>query len=342
MQHIQLIGGNPMYRIAVVGATGLVGSKMLEVLARKNIPVDDLILFSSKKSAGNEIEFKGQTYVVRELTEDAAEEHFDFVLMSAGGSTSLKFSPLFEQSGAIVIDNSSAFRMDEDIDLIVPEVNSPKSNRTIIANPNCSTIQSVVPLKPLADHFGLERVSYTTYQAVSGSGTAGKNDLKNGEQGLPPTNYPHPIYNNVLPHIDVFQDDGYTKEEQKMIDETRKILELPELRVTATCVRVPVQDSHSVAINVTLTTPATADDIRAVLDKAPGIVVVDDVTQNKYPMAIQSTNKDEVFVGRIRVDESMPQSFHIWCTADNLLKGAALNAVQILEQIHHTRSESHD
>ncbi|TDM13283.1 aspartate-semialdehyde dehydrogenase [Macrococcus lamae] len=330
-----------MYKLAVVGATGLVGSKMLEVLDRKNIPFSNLTLFSSKKSAGTEVQFKGQTYVVRELTEEAAQEPFDYVLMSAGGGTSLQFSPLFEQSGAIVIDNSSAFRMDDDIDLIVPEVNSPKLNRQIIANPNCSTIQSVVPLKPLADRFGLERVSYTTYQAVSGSGIAGKNDLSNGEQGLAPTNYPHPIYNNALPHIDVFQENGYTKEEQKMIDETKKILEIPDLKVTATCVRVPVQDSHSVAINVTVKTPATVEEIREVLADAEGIVLIDDVTNNQYPMAVNSTGKDEVFVGRIRTDDSLPNSFHLWCTADNLLKGAALNAVQILEQLHQTRSESH-
>ncbi|KAA1040255.1 aspartate-semialdehyde dehydrogenase [Macrococcus equipercicus] len=330
-----------MYRLAVVGATGLVGSKMLEVLDRKNIPFSELTLFSSKKSAGTEVVFKGQTYIVRELTAAAAAEPFDYILMSAGGGTSLKFSPLFEQSGATVIDNSSAFRMEEDIDLIVPEVNRPQSSRTIIANPNCSTIQSVVPLKPLADRFGLERVSYTTYQAVSGSGIAGRNDLANGEKGIAPTNYPHPIYNNALPHIDVFQDDGYTKEEQKMVDETKKILQLPELKVTATCVRVPVQDSHSVAINVTLSTPATVEEIRDVLAAAPGVVVVDDVKNNAYPMAIHSTDRDEVFVGRIRSDESLPNTFHIWCTADNLLKGAALNAVQILEQLHTIRSESH-
>lgn len=323
-----------MYKIAVVGATGLVGTKMLEVLERKHILFNELTLFSSKKSAGTEVDYQGKTYIVEELTEQAASKPFDFVLMSAGGGTSLKFSPIFEAGGAVVIDNSSAFRMDEDIDLIVPEVNAPQLKRTIIANPNCSTIQSVVPLKPLADHFGLERVAYTTYQAVSGSGLAGKNDLSNGEKGLAPTNYPHPIYNNALPHIDVFQADGYTKEEQKMIDETKKILNLPDLYVTATCVRIPVQDSHSVAINVTLSRPATVEEIAEVLKQADGVIIEDDVMNNVYPMAIHSTGKDEVFVGRIREDRSLPNTFHLWCTADNLLKGAALNAVQILEQIH--------
>lgn len=323
-----------MYKIAVVGATGLVGQKMLEVLERKAIPFNELTLFTSARSANKEVVYQGKTYNTEELTEEKANEKYDFVLMSAGGSTSLKFSPLFEQAGSIVIDNSSAYRMEEDIDLIVPEVNSPQLNRKIIANPNCSTIQSVVPLKPLQDKYGLKRVAYTTYQAVSGSGVAGRNDLINGAKGEAPKNYPHPIYNNVLPHIDIFLESGYTKEEQKMIDETKKILNLPDLKVTATCVRVPVQDSHSVAINVTLEQPATVQDLRNLFEQTEGVVLIDDVANNEYPLAINTTGKDEVFVGRIREDDTMDNSFHIWCTADNLLKGAALNAVQILEQIH--------
>ncbi|RAI82622.1 aspartate-semialdehyde dehydrogenase [Macrococcoides goetzii] len=323
-----------MYKIAVVGATGLVGQKMLEVLERKSIPFNELTLFTSARSANKEVVYQGRTYITEELTEEKANEKYDFVLMSAGGSTSLKFSPLFEQAGSIVIDNSSAYRMEEDIDLIVPEVNSPQLNRNIIANPNCSTIQSVVPLKPLQDKYGLKRVAYTTYQAVSGSGVAGRNDLINGAKGEAPKNYPHPIYNNVLPHIDVFLESGYTKEEQKMIDETKKILNLPDLKVTATCVRVPVQDSHSVAINVTLEQPATVQDLRHLFEQTEGVVLIDDVANNEYPLAINTTGKDEVFVGRIREDDTLDNSFHIWCTADNLLKGAALNAVQILEQIH--------
>lgn len=323
-----------MYKIAVVGATGLVGQKMLEVLERKSIPFNELTLFTSARSANKEVVYQGKTYITEELTEEKANEKYDFVLMSAGGSTSLKFSPLFEQAGSIVIDNSSAYRMEEDIDLIVPEVNTPQLNRKIIANPNCSTIQSVVPLKPLQDKYGLKRVAYTTYQAVSGSGVAGRNDLINGAKGEAPKNYPHPIYNNVLPHIDVFLESGYTKEEQKMIDETKKILNLPDLKVTATCVRVPVQDSHSVAINVTLEQPATVQDLRHLFEQTEGVVLIDDVANNEYPLAINTTGKDEVFVGRIREDDTLDNSFHIWCTADNLLKGAALNAVQILEQIH--------
>lgn len=323
-----------MYKIAVVGATGLVGQKMLEVLERKEIPFDELVLYSSPRSAGKEISYKGKNYVVKALTEEEANQKFDFVLMSAGGKTSEQFSPIFENAGSIVIDNSSAFRMHQDIDLVVPEVNQPKLKRKIIANPNCSTIQSVVPLKPLQDKYGIKRVAYTTYQAVSGSGVAGINDLKNGEQGTEPVNYPHPIYNNALPHIDVFLENGYTKEEQKMIDETKKILELENIRVTATCVRIPVQDSHSVAINVTLDKTATVEEIKALFENNPHVRLVDNIEKNEYPMAITATGTDDVYVGRIRQDDSLDNTFHIWCTADNLLKGAALNAVQILEQIH--------
>ncbi|UBH23419.1 aspartate-semialdehyde dehydrogenase [Macrococcus armenti] len=323
-----------MYKIAVVGATGLVGQKMLEVLERKEIPFDELVLYSSPRSAGKEISYKGKNYVVKALTEEEANQKFDFVLMSAGGKTSEQFSPIFENAGSIVIDNSSAFRMHQDIDLVVPEVNQPKLKRKIIANPNCSTIQSVVPLKPLQDKYGIKRVAYTTYQAVSGSGFAGINDLKNGEQGTEPVNYPHPIYNNALPHIDVFLENGYTKEEQKMIDETKKILELENIRVTATCVRIPVQDSHSVAINVTLDKTATVEEIKALFENNPHVRLVDNIEKNEYPMAIKATGTDDVYVGRIRQDDSLDNTFHIWCTADNLLKGAALNAVQILEQIH--------
>ncbi len=322
-----------MTKLAVVGATGLVGEKVLEVLDRKNIQFDELVLFSSPRSAGKEVDFQGKTYTVEALTDDKTDGQFDYVIMSAGGSTSEHFAPLFEENGAIVIDNSSHWRMHEGIDLIVPEVNEPKLNRKIIANPNCSTIQSVVPLKPLQDKFGLKRVAYTTYQAVSGSGLAGKEDLLKGEQGEEPTNYPHPIYNNVLPHIDSFLEDGYTKEEQKMIDETRKILNDNTLNVTATCVRVPVQDSHSVHMNVTLDKEATVEDIKKLFDEDDRVVLVDNVENNEYPLAIHSTGKDEVFVGRIRKDESLDNTFHIWCTSDNLLKGASLNAVQVLEQV---------
>lgn len=322
-----------MTKLAIVGATGLVGEKVLQVIDRKNIPFDELVLFSSPRSAGKKIEFQGKTYTVEALTEEKTNNDFDYVIMSAGGSTSKQFAPFFEKHGAIVIDNSSQWRMHDDIDLIVPEVNVPKLNRRIIANPNCSTIQSVVPLKTLLDEYGLKRVAYTTYQAVSGSGVAGRNDLLNGEKGEEPTNYPHPIYNNVLPHIDVFLEDGYTKEEQKMIDETKKILDEPNLNVTATCVRVPVLDSHSVHINVTLEKEATVEDIQRLFNEDNRVVLIDNVQNNEYPLAIHSTDKDDIFVGRIRKDDSLNNTFHIWCTSDNLLKGASLNAVQVLEQV---------
>ncbi|RIP29206.1 aspartate-semialdehyde dehydrogenase, partial [Staphylococcus gallinarum] len=225
------------------------------------------------------------------------------------------------------------WRMTEGIDLIVPEVNEPKLDRKIIANPNCSTIQSVVPLKPLQEAFGLKRVAYTTYQAVSGSGVKGKQDLAEGANGKAPEAYPHSIYNNVLPHIDTFLEDGYTKEEQKMIDETRKILQDDHLKVTATCVRVPVQDSHSVHMSVTLEKEATVSAIQELFEKDDRVVLVDNPQNNEYPLAIHSTGRDEIFVGRIRRDDSLDNTFHVWCTSDNLLKGAALNAVQILEQV---------
>ncbi|OEK77337.1 aspartate-semialdehyde dehydrogenase [Staphylococcus equorum] len=322
-----------MTKLALAGATGLVGRKMLETIDRKGVEFDELVLFSSARSAGENIEFQGKNYTVRELTEDAAKESFDYVLMSAGGSTSEHFSPIFEQAGAIVIDNSSQWRMTEGVDLIVPEVNEPVLDRKIIANPNCSTIQSVVPLKPLQEQFGLKRVAYTTYQAVSGSGVKGKQYLAEGANGKAPEAYPHPIYNNVLPHIDTFLEDGYTKEEQKMIDETRKILKDDELKVTATCVRVPVQDSHSVHMSVTLEKEATVSAIQELFENDDRVVLEDDPQNNVYPLAINSTDRDEIFVGRIRRDETLDNTFHVWCTSDNLLKGAALNAVQILEQV---------
>lgn len=326
-------GLNAMLTIAVVGATGLVGSTMLDLLEKKDIPIGSLTLFSSARSAGKEIEFKGETYVVEELTEEKTVGNFDYVLMSAGGSTSLHFSPLFEQHGAVVIDNSSAWRMDPEIDLVVPEVNRPSLARQIIANPNCSTIQSVGPLKVLDDAFGLNRVAYTTYQSVSGSGWNGIEDLKRGERGEEPQNYPHPIYNNVLPHIDVFFDNGYTKEEEKMIEETRKILNHPDLPVTATCVRVPVTSAHAVAINVTLKEEPSVEEIQKLFQAHPDIILEDDPKNNVYPMPIHAGGKEGIFVGRIRKDDSLENTYHIWTVSDNILKGAALNAVQILQQL---------
>lgn len=322
-----------MAKVAIVGATGLVGSTLLNLLEERDINVDEVILLASARSKGKEIPFKGETLIVQELTEEVAKEGIDYVLMSAGGSISLKFSPIFEKYGSIVIDNSSAWRMDPEIDLIVPEVNQPSLDRKIIANPNCSTIQSVSPLKILKDAFGLKRVAYTTYQSVSGSGWAGIEDLERGERGEEPLNYPYPIYNNVLPHIDDFLENGYTKEEQKMVDETRKILGDPNLPVTATCVRVPVKSSHSVAMNVTFEKEPTVEEVKEAFRNKPGILLKDNPDNLEYPTPLDAAGKEGIFIGRIRKDESLKNTYHIWSVSDNILKGAALNAVQILETL---------
>ena len=327
-----------MANFAIVGATGVVGTKMIERLGESELEVDNIYLMASARSAGKVLQFRGQDVVVEELNEHSFDKDIDYAIFSAGGSTSLKFAPIAEEHGVIVIDNSSAWRMQEDIDLIVPECNYPKLERKIIANPNCSTIQSVVPLKPLIDEYGVKRIAYTTYQAVSGSGQGGIEDLLKGQEGQPPKKYPHPIYNNVLPHIDVFLDNGYTKEEMKMIEETKKILNLgDDVSITATCARVPVLNSHSVEINITFERPAEVEDVRNILGKAPGVIVVDDPENNLYPMPIEATGRDEVLVGRIRRDISQPNSFHIWCVADNIWKGAASNAVQIAEMLEENR-----
>ena len=322
-----------MAKVAIIGATGLVGSTLLNLLEERDINVDEVILLASARSKGKEIPFKGETLIVQELTEEVAKEGIDYVLMSAGGSISLKFSPIFEKYGSIVIDNSSAWRMDPEIDLIVPEVNQPSLDRKIIANPNCSTIQSVSPLKILKDAFGLKRVAYTTYQSVSGSGWAGIEDLERGERGEEPLNYPYPIYNNVLPHIDDFLENGYTKEEQKMVDETRKILGDPNLPVTTTCVRVPVKSSHSVAMNVTFEKEPTVEEVKEAFRNKPGILLKDNPDNLEYPTPLDAAGKEGIFVGRIRKDESLKNTYHIWSVSDNILKGAALNAVQILETL---------
>lgn len=321
--------------VAVVGATGMVGRTFLKVLEEKNLPVENYYLFASKKSAGSKVNFMGKEYVVEELTETSFDRGIDIALFSAGGSTSEKFAPIAAAHGCIVIDNSSAWRMDENVPLVVPEVNPEdiKWNKGIIANPNCSTIQAVVALKPLDDAFKIKRVVYSTYQAVSGAGMGGWTDLENGLKGEAPKKFPHPIAGNCIPHIDVFLPDGYTKEEVKMINETRKILGRPDLRVTATTVRVPVFNSHSESINVEFENSFEMDDVRRVLSSAPGIVVQDDAENNVYPMAINATGTDETYVGRIRRDDSVENGINIWVVADNIRKGAASNAVQIAEKL---------
>ena len=326
------------YRVAVVGATGMVGRKFLEVLEERQLPVSEYFLFASKRSAGKEITFMGKKHTVRELTDDAFQGlDIDIALFSAGGETSRHFAPIVASTGAVVIDNSSCWRMDPDVPLVVPEVNPDAipgyKKKGIIANPNCSTIQAMVVLKPLSNTYGLKRVVYSTYQAVSGAGQQGYMDLVDGLKGEAPKKFPHPIAGNCLPHIDVFLDTGYTKEEQKMIDESRKILSLPELRVTATTVRVPVYHGHSESINIEFERPFELSELRALLEKAPGLVVQDDVANNVYPMAIHAADTDPVYVGRIRRDFSVENGINLWCVADNIRKGAATNAVQIAQEL---------
>ena len=323
------------YKLAIVGATGLVGRTAIQVLEEKNLPITEYVFFASSKSAGKKIKFLGKEYIVQELKEDSFDQGFDFAIFSAGGGTSKKFSPIAASKGYIVIDNSSAFRMDDSVPLVVPEVNAKdiEWNNGIIANPNCSTIQAVVPLKPLDDKYIIKRIVYSTYQAVSGAGKKGVDDLNNTLQGLPHAKFPHPIANNCLPHIDVFEDNGYTKEEIKMINETRKILGKPDLKITATTVRVPVLNSHSESINVEFEKDFDLDELKNLLKNSPGIILEDDVANNVYPLATNASGHDDVFVGRIRRDFSVPSGINMWVVADNIRKGAASNAIQILEKL---------
>lgn len=319
--------------LAVVGATGMVGRTFLKVLEEKNLPIENFYVMASARSAGSKLTFKGKEYTVEELTEHSFDKPIDIALFSAGGSTSAKFAPIAAQHGVTVVDNSAQWRMDPEVPLVVPEVNPEDIdwNKGIIANPNCSTIQVMLPLKALDEKYTIKRVVYSTYQAVSGGGMGGWMDLENTMKGEEPKKWPHPIYNNCLPHIDVFMDNGYTKEEMKMINETRKILHLPNLKVTATTVRVPVFNSHSESINVEFENPIDIDDVKATIASFPGIVLQDDVANNVYPLATEATGHDEVFVGRVRRDESVENGINFWCVADNIRKGAASNAVQIAE-----------
>ncbi len=319
--------------LAVVGATGMVGRTFLKVLEERNLPIENFYVMASARSAGQTLTFMGKEYVVEELTEHSFDKPIDIALFSAGGSTSEKFAPIAAAHGCIVVDNSAQWRMDPKVPLIVPEVNPEDIswNSGIIANPNCSTIQAMVTLKPLDDKFGIKRVVYSTYQAVSGAGVAGWKDLEDGLKGEAPKKFPHPIANNCLPHIDVFLDNGYTKEEMKMIWETRKILHDDDMKVTATTVRVPVFNSHSESINIEFERPFELSEVVETLKNAPGVVVTDDPANNVYPLAVDAAGKDEVFVGRIRRDESVENGINLWVVADNIRKGAATNAVQIAQ-----------
>ena len=322
-------------KVAVVGATGLVGTKMLQVLAERNFPVDELIPVASERSVGKEVEFKGKKFKVVSM-EDGIAAKPAVALFSAGGSTSLEWAPKYAEAGITVIDNSSAWRMHPDRPLVVPEVNAHvlTASDKIIANPNCSTIQMVVALQPLHQKYKIKRIVVSTYQSVTGTGKKAVDQLYNerdsreGEMA-----YKYPIDLNVIPQIDVFLDNGYTKEEMKMVNETKKIMGDDSIRVTATTVRIPVIGGHSESVNIEFEADFNLDDVKQLLSEAPGVVVQDDPSQQLYPMPLWAHEKDEVFVGRIRRDETQPNTLNMWIVSDNLRKGAATNAVQIAEHL---------
>jgi aspartate-semialdehyde dehydrogenase len=318
------------YNVAVVGATGLVGSTFLQVLAEEQFPIATLRLFASAKSAGRVIVYCGKEYTVEELKKGCFDG-VDIALFSAGGTISTEWAPEAAASGAVVIDNSSAWRMHDECALIVPEINIDDfdTHNNIVANPNCSTIQSVLPLKPLQEKWGLKRVVYSTYQACSGSGMKGKADLERTRNGEEHQFYPYNIAETCIPHIDVFLDNGYTKEEMKMVNETRKILGLPNLPVSATCVRVPVANGHAVSIMAELDKPFEVEEVREALAATEGVVVLDDPQNNIYPVSTVANGNNMVYVGRIRRDLSVNNGILLYCVSDNIRKGAAANAVQI-------------
>ena len=328
-------------KVAVVGATGLVGTKMLQVLAERNFPVTELLPVASERSVGKEVEYKGKKYKVVSMT-DAIAAKPAVALFSAGGSTSLEWAPKFAEAGITVIDNSSAWRMDPTKKLIVPEVNAHVLGAAdkIIANPNCSTIQMVVALQPLHEKYNITRIVVSTYQSVTGTGKKAVDQLMGERQkavqnanGEYPMAYKYPIDLNVIPQIDVFLDNGYTKEEMKMVNETKKIMGDDSIRVTATTVRIPVMGGHSESVNVEFNKDYELNELKQLLQSAPGVVLVDDPASQQYPMPMDAHEKDEVFVGRLRRDETQPNTLNMWIVSDNLRKGAATNAVQIAEYL---------
>lgn len=322
-------------KIAVVGATGLVGEVMLKVLEERNFPFTELILVASEKSVGKTIEFKGKTYSVIGL-DTALSLNPNIALFSAGGNTSLEWAPKFAEAGTTVIDNSSAWRMDLDKKLIVPEINASQLSETdkIIANPNCSTIQMVMALAPLHEKYKIKRIVVSTYQSISGTGLKAVKQLENELAGVSgEMAYPYPIHKNALPHCDVFEENGYTKEEMKLVRETQKILNDKSIAVTATAVRIPTAGGHSESVNVAFETDFDINEVRKILHNTPGVVVQDNTDTNTYPMPIYAHGKDDVFVGRIRRDESQPNSLNMWIVSDNLRKGAATNTIQIAEYL---------
>jgi aspartate-semialdehyde dehydrogenase len=320
-------------KIAVVGATGLVGSKMLQVLEERNFPVTELIPVASEKSIGKEVTFKNKKYKVVSA-DDAIASKPDVALFSAGGGTSLLLAPKFAEAGITVIDNSSAWRMDPSKKLVVPEVNANVLTKEdkIIANPNCSTIQMVLVLNPLHKKYTIKRVVVSTYQSVTGTGVKAVRQMENERNNIKgEMAYKYPIDKNALPHIDVFLDNGYTKEEMKMVNETRKIIGDDSIQLTATCVRIPVVGGHSESVNIEFENDFDLEEVKEILSKSPGVVVEDDIEHFVYPMPLTAHEKDDAFVGRIRKDESQPKTLNCWIVSDNLRKGAATNAVQIAE-----------
>ena len=320
-------------KVAVIGASGLVGQKMLQLLEERDFPITELIPVASERSIGNEISFKGKKFTIISM-DDAIAAKPDIALFSAGGSVSLEHAPRFAEVGTVVIDNSSAWRMDASKKLIVPEVNGNmlRIDDRIIANPNCSTIQMVVALKPLHDAFKIKRIVVSTYQSVTGSGKGAVDQLEGERQNKDIQKvYPHKIDMNALPHIDVFQENGYTKEEMKMVNETKKIMGDDSIQVTATCVRIPTMGGHSEAVNLEFEEEYSLEQVHSILSKASGVTVVDNPEGNEYPMPLSAHEKDDVFVGRIRRDESQPKTLNMWIVSDNLRKGAATNTIQIAE-----------
>jgi aspartate-semialdehyde dehydrogenase len=330
------------YNVAVVGATGAVGNEMIKVLEERKFPVNELRLLASERSVGERLSFRGKEIPVQVLDENSFKG-IDIALFSAGAGVSQRFAPIAWESGAVVVDNTSAFRMEPEIPLVVPEVNpediAQYKKRGIIANPNCSTIQMVVILKPIHDAVGIKRVVVSTYQSTSGAGKRAMDELYQqtlallNQKEIKKQKFPHQIAFNCLPHIDVFLDNSYTKEEMKMINETHKIMHDPSIAVTATCVRVPVFGGHSESVNVETKAKLTDHDAKELLKSAPGVKLLDNPFKNEYPLAIHCLGKDEVFVGRIRNDESVPHGLNLWIVSDNIRKGAATNAVQIAEHL---------
>ncbi|MCL1787212.1 MAG: aspartate-semialdehyde dehydrogenase [Defluviitaleaceae bacterium] len=321
--------------IAIVGASGMVGQMFLKVLEERKLPIANLYLFASARSAGQTVKFNGQDIVIKELAPDVFDRGIDFALFGVEGDISKKYAPIAARAGCVVVDNSSAWRMADNVPLVVPEVNPVDlaGHPGIVANPNCCATPAVVALKPLLDTYGLQRVVISTYQSVSGAGVGGMADLEKTLQGEAPTHFPYPIAGNLIPHIDTFHDCGYTGEEKKLMAEIRKILHASDLPLTATTVRVPVEYGHSLSMNVTLGREFDLEDVRTLLKNAPGIILQDDGANNEYPMPLHAAGTDNVYVGRLRRDDSFPNSLNLWVVADNTRKGAATNAVQIVEAL---------